>query len=409
MHTLELRRRRAALVEQARELLTVAGNEKRDLNSEENTKYDKIMSDVDSLKVQIDREERQSSLESELRESVREPNRPAVNENRKSGNVADSEEYRDAFVSYLRFGLSDLTSEQRSVLGEGFQRSAQSVGTGAAGGYTIPQGFNNALEVAMKAYSSVESVAAGMDTTSGNDIPWPTINDTTNTGRLITESTAATNTEVTFGSVTMKAFYFSSDSILVPFELLQDNDVNLESVLGELLGERLGRVKNTYFTTGTGTSQPKGVVAESTLGVTAASATAITYNELLDLQHSVDPAYRANARYMFADSTLKAIKKLADSQGRPLWLAGTAVKEPDTINGYAYTINQDMSAIATGVKSVLFGDFKKYKVRRVKGTQLFRISEKYVENRQVAFVAYVRADGRAVNAGTNPIKHLIQA
>jgi len=408
MTTLELRRKRAALVEQAREVLNTASTEKRDLTSEENSKYDRIMADVDGLKTQIEREERLSGLESEMRESIREPQRPAV-EDRKAKNLAASEEYRDAFVAYLRGGMGELSSEQRSVLSEGFQRSAQSVGTGAAGGYTVPQGFESAIDKASKEFSSVEAVSSTMNTTSGNDIPWPTINDTTNSGRLITESTGATNTEVTFGSVTMKAYYFSSDSVLIPFELLQDSDIDLESLIGELLGERLGRIKNTYFTTGTGSSQPKGVVAESVLGVTAASATAITFNELLDLQHSVDPSYRKNARYMFADSTLKAIKKLADSQGRPLWLPGTAVKEPDTVNGYAYTINQDMSAIATGVKSVLFGDFSKYKVRNVKGTQLFRIAEKYIENRQVAYVAYMRADGRAVNAGTNPIKHLIQA
>jgi HK97 family phage major capsid protein len=125
--------------------------------------------------------------------------------------------------------------------------------------------------------------------------------------------------------------------------------------------------------------------------------------------HSVDPAYRANARYMFNDGTLKVLKKKKDGDGQYLWLSGLAVREPDTIMGKPYTINQHMASIATGAKVALFGDFSKYYIRRVAGVQVLRLTERYADYNQTAFLMFARADGALVDAGTNPIKHLINA
>jgi hypothetical protein len=153
---------------------------------------------------------------------------------------------------------------------------------------------------------------------------------------------------------------------------------DLDGWLATKLGTRIARITNTHFTTGDGASKPGGVVTGATLGYTAGNSTSsgetasITYDDLIELEHSVDPAYRKKARYMMSDAALKVIKKVKDGIGRPLWVAGLDVGAPDTINAFPYTINQDMAAPAASAKSVLFGDFSNYFIRRVAGIQVLR-------------------------------------
>ena len=136
------------------------------------------------------------------------------------------------------------------------------------------------------------------------------------------------------------------------------------------------------------------------------SVTTTTYGELVDLQHSVDPIYRqAGAEWMFHDSTLAAIKKLEDSQGRPLWNVNIAGPEPDLILGSPYRINNHMAVMAASAKSILYGLMGKYVVRRVRDMVLLRLVERYADLLQVGFLAFVRSDGNLVDAGTAPVKH----
>src|SRR5690606_10577729 len=120
----------------------------------------------------------------------------------------------------------------------------------------------------------------------------------------------------------------------------------------------------------------------------------------------VDPAYRMQAEFMFHDQTLRELKKLRDQEGRPLWLPGIAVREPDTILGYRYVINQHMPQMAAGQRSVLSGAFSKYHIRDVMDILLIRLDEVYAEYGQVAFLAFSRHDGTLLDAGTHPIKAL---
>jgi HK97 family phage major capsid protein len=115
-----------------------------------------------------------------------------------------------------------------------------------------------------------------------------------------------------------------------------------------------------------------------------------------------------NARFMFADSTLKVLKKKKDGDGQYLWSSGVAIKEPDRIGGYPYVINQSMDAIGSGKKPIMFGDFAKYYIRRVAGADVLRLTERYADYNQTGFLAFQRWDGNLVDAGTNPLKHLVQ-
>ena len=210
----------------------------------------------------------------------------------------------------------------------------------------------------------------------------------------------ADDDDVAFGEVKLNAYIYDTGIVRVPLELLQDSAFNIEALMNELFGERLGRTANAVLTTGTGSSQPRGIVTAASSTVTAASATAFTGDELIDLQHSVDPAYRASprCRWMFNDSTLADIRKLKDGQGNYLWQMGDVrVNEPATILGHPYSVNQACPSVATGTRPIVFGDFSRYIVRKVIGFTVLTLRERYAENFQVGMVGFKRFDGELLN------------
>lgn len=407
MNSKKLREQRAKLVADAR-LITDAVADGETMTAENSAKFDAIMAEADRLKGEIERVERLSDVEADLNARVeRRAGRDSLSADEAKAKL-DIE--AAAFKHYLRNGMHGMPDDLRAVAVPRFQ-AAQGTGSDAAGGYTVPDGFYGQIMSAELAFGGMlePGVCDVFTTSTGNPLPIPTDNDTANEGAILGENTQAGEQDVTFGAVTLNGHTYTSKIIRVANQLLQDSAFDLNSFLSAKLGMRVARIMHRHFTVGDGASKPTGVVNASTLGVSAAGAAAITPDELIDLAHSVDPAYRTGARYMMADGTLKAVKKLKDSQNRYLWLAGLAVKEPDTINGYPYSINQHMAAMTTGNKSMLFGQFSKYMIRNVAGILVMRLVERYADYNQTGFVMFQRADGNLVDAGTNPIKHLLQA
>ena len=285
-----------------------------------------------------------------------------------------------------------------------------SINLPTAGSYLIPEGFIANLERAMLEFGGMRQVADVMRTTSGEPMPWPTVNDTSNEGVLINENTAVTELDPAFGNVTFYAHKYTSRMVQVPNELLEDSAFNLAVEIGSILGERLGRIGNRHCTTGDGAGKPYGVVTRATVGVTTAAATAITADEIIDLIHSVDPSYRTNASFMLNDGIIQYIRKLKDGTGQYLWQPGLQAGVPDRILGYPVVVNQHMqSTVATGTRTVLFGAFNKYKIRDVGSIRMKRLDERYADSDQVAFLAFARLDGNLLDAGTNPVKCIVQA
>lgn len=402
MSVMELRQKRAAVAEQARQILTQASQEGRAMSQEEEQKWDKMMADVDSLRSTIEKMEKQAEVDSQLEARMEVKARA---EHNASPMAPTQDQVSSAFRSWVLNGVEGLNGEQRAILKE---MRAQST-SNTAGGYTIPQGFYNQLIDGMKAYGGVREAGATILTTaSGNTLPIPTVDDTSNVGAILAENTAASAQDVTFGQKSLGAYKYTSKVVLVSYELMQDSAFNMEAFLAQKLAERIGRITNTHFTTGDGSSKPYGVVAGAALGKTGANGqtTSVTYDDLVDLLHSVNRAYRnPNAAFMMADSTYKAVRKLKDSNGLPIWATNVANGAPDTLLGARIVINDDVAAMAASAKSILFGDFSNYYIRDVQGVELYRISDKYIESGQVGFVAFSRHDGVLVDAGQNPIKY----
>lgn len=295
---------------------------------------------------------------------------------------------------------------------DGLQESrALSAYTLASGGVLVPDTLVQQMEINMLAFGGMRQVSETIVTSNGGELNWPTADDTSNTGEQLGESASiGSSTDPTFGAVTWNAYKFSSKPVLVPYELLEDSIIDLPRVLGAMLGERLGRITNTKFTTGSGGATPKGIVTAATLGVTAASATAIAASEVFDLVHRIDPAYRTGAGFMMHDNIVLHLRKLTNGDGDWLWQSGMREGVPDRLADYPMTINQDMaSSVATSNKTLLFGQLSKYKIRRVNEIRLYRLEERYRDNDQDGFVAFVREDGNLLDAGTAPVKYLQQA
>jgi HK97 family phage major capsid protein len=290
------------------------------------------------------------------------------------------------------------------------ERRALSAHQGSSGAFLIGSTLVQALEVNMLAFGGVEQAAEVIVTQTGEEMSWPTADDTSNEGEMIGENPSSANTaDPTFAAVRWNAYEFGSKAVKVPVRLLEDAPTTFAQTLGEMLGTRLGRAKNRKFTTGTGVSQPKGIVTAATLGKTTASATALTADEVIEFQHSVDPAYRdqPGAGFMAHDSILLQIRLLKAGDGHYIWQSGLVQAMPDMLLNKPVTVNQHMdSALAASNKIMLFGQLTKYKVRRVRDIVILRLKERGAELRQEWFLAFQRADGNLLDAGTAPIKYL---
>lgn len=396
----KLKEERASVWEQTKVVLDEA--REHGFDAERQAKHAELDATLERLSAQIDAEEKLYNMQRASGEFA---------EQRAEETGVSVESYDSVFRKWCAEGSLALESNERAILRGGqvtFENRAQQVATGAAGGYTVPEGFWNRVSETLKAYGGVEGVANVLSTDSGNTLPWPTNDGTANKGAILGEGSQITEQDETFGTRDLGAYMYTSKLIRVSYQLLQDTAIDVEGFLARKMAERLARIRNEHFTTGTGTAQPDGIVTGATTGKTAASGTAITGDEILDLIHSVDPAYRSNGQFMFSDSVLADIRKLKDSDGRYLWQPSVQVGEPNTLFGYGYTINQDMAGTDLSATSMLFGDFREgYVVRNVRGLQVVRLDERYADYLQVGWFAFLRCDATKDNTGA--YKALVQA
>jgi HK97 family phage major capsid protein len=396
------REQRAALATETRALMDAHPGDK--WGAEQQQKYDGLVNQIERLDGEITREQKVLDIEAKQKHSVRD--RAA-----REGISDDEAEHRNqgdkaVFRAWLAGGVENLTPEQREVVAQRREalRNTMSTTTGGEGGYLVPNEFSASLLESLKEYGGMRSVAQVIRTETGAAMDFPTTDATSEEGEIVGENGGVTNEDPTFGTMGHVVYKFSSKDIAVPFELLQDSAIDLEAHIRQRLQERLGRITNRMFTTGSGANQPHGATIGAAAGKIGAAGqvASVGWEDLIDLIHSVDPAYRrsASCSLMFHDNTLRELKKLKDNQGRPLWLPGIDVAEPATLAGERYTINQDMPVMAASAKSILFGDFSRYLIRDVMQVALFRMTDSaYTKKGQVGFLAFMRSGGRLMDTG----------
>jgi len=307
------------------------------------------------------------------------------------------------FARWLRGGDNALNAEEWAAV-----RNTMSTTTGSEGGYTIQTEVASTIMDALKALGGVRAVATVLPTAMGNPMSFPTSDGTTETGEQVDENATATGADPVLGTLALNTYKFSSKIVACPVELLQDSTVDIEAFIAGRQNTRIARITNQRFTTGTGTSQPRGVVTAAGAGKVGATGQTLTviYDDMVDLIHSVDPAYRAlpGCAFMMHDDSLKAIRKMKDDQGRPIYLPGydgLAGAMPESLMGYPIQINQEMAVMAADAKSILFGNFKFYYVRDVVGSvAIHRFTDSaYAKLGQVGFLRFSRHGGNLLDVG----------
>lgn len=322
---------------------------------------------------------------------------PAVN----VGTAKKDDTLERAFNHYIRTG-----KENADLV----QLRAQSEGTGTEGGYLVPEGFRDKLVDRMKAFGGLANVVENLTTSTGNPLPWPTIDDTSNVGDIVAEGgTFSSGADLVFGTANLGAYKYmagggSNLPLRVSVELLQDAAFDVEGLISRKLGERIARLQATHLVSGNGTAQPLGIV----YGLTGTEvSSALSYDDLVDAIHRVDPAYReTGCRWAFNDAALAAIKKIKDSHGDPIWRPLSADMATDTgggtLLGYPVTIDQGFSNLTltsgAGINWGVFGNLSEgYVKRNVKDFTLVVNPWTRAANGQVEFTAWARMDATRQN------------
>lgn len=387
------------------EIQSAAEKEGRDWTAEERVNWDAANTDIDIVSADIERLERMANLESvDYRQVLQGSGTDEPGDTGGSAEERETAAYETAFGQFVRGGTDFCTAEQRQLL---LAHRAESrdlgVTTPSAGGYLVPPGYRAVMTETMKAFGGLINFANVITTSTGNPLQWPTNDDTGNIGAILAENTVIPTQDVVIGTRAIGAYTYTSKLVRVSLQLLQDSAFNIDTWLPRKLGQRIGRAVADHLVNGTGTGMPTGILPSATnftgtaIGLAAflANTSGATYNAVIDLEHSVDPAYRqaGACRFIFNDNTLAVLRKCKDTQQRPLWLPVPVPGMPATINGLPYTIDQAMPNAANPAKVMLFGDFNAgYVVRQVLDVQAVRLAERYADFLQVGFFGFMRLD-----------------
>ncbi len=382
---LELREKRAKAWETAKNFLDSRRSENGLVSDEDNATYEKMEAEVINLGKEIDRLERQTAIDLELSKAVSAPllEKPHISgKELKTGRA--SNEYKNAFWQVMRNKA-------------GFEvRNALQVGTDTEGGFLVPDEFEHTLIEALEEENIFRGLANTIQTSSGDrKIP---IVATKGTASWVDEEGAIPESDDSFSQVSIGAYKLAT-MIKVSEELLNDSVFNLESYIATEFGRRIGNKEEEAFFTGDGTGKPTGILDATgggQLGKSTSGATSISFDEIMDLFYSLKSPYRKNATFLMNDSTVKAIRKLKDGSGQYIWQPSMTAGTPDTILNRPVLTSAYMPEIASGNKTVVFGDFKYYWIADRQGRSFKRLNELFAVTGQVGFVATQRVDGKLI-------------
>ena len=384
---LEMRQKRADLWDKAKAFLDEHEGENGLMSAEDTEEYERMEQEVADMGHAIERLERAAQLDKEMNETAGpvlagQPERPAPAADTKRGTASDA--YKKAFWNSIRGRVNyDV-------------RNALQVGELTEGGYTVPDEFEHQLIEALQEENIMRGLVHVISTSSG-DRKIPLV---TNYGNAswIEEEQQIPESDVGFGQITLGAHKLAT-AIRISQELLNDSAFDLASFIAHEFQRRAGAAEEEAIISGDGSHKPIGLLHDTLgaeVGVTTASATAITADELIDLQHSLKSGYRRKASFIMNDAAIKAIRKLKDGMGQYLWQPSIREGVPDTILNTRVYMSNYMPLVEAGKKVILYGDYSYYWLADRAGRTLQRLNELYALTDQVGFKLTERLDGRLI-------------
>ncbi len=387
----DLLEERAALVEGQREILDTAETENRSLTAEDRQKYDQQGERISEIQDDVRRYEAQAEAEDFANKSERQA--PSLDGDGEGGETAErgraSDEYRDAFNAYARG--EELSEEQRSTL---------NTGADVEGGYAVAEQWT-ALHERLRESGTMRQLAEVITTETGGPLHIP--REKPEGGDAAAPGIVAEQEEIPddadeLDEVILNAFKFARIT-KASEEMVQDALFDVAGYVGRRLGFQLGRAANGGYVNGSGVGQPEGLFKGSLVGLTLASKTAISSDEVIDLTYKVIAPYRKGACYLANDLTIGAIRKTKDSVGQYLWQPSLQQGRPDTLNGYPIYADPDVAVLGAINTNVLgFGNVQlAYTIRDVLGVAIKFLDQRYAEKDQVAWRGKLRTDGGIVD------------
>lgn len=391
----ELRERRNNLAREAKNQLAEKGSIT--WTKEEQQTFDNRVDELERLDAQIAAHQRDLDKRAEDIAPRNDPEKPK-NERQKAVEI------------FLRKTFQDMTPEEVAAV-----RNTMSTTTGSQGGYTVQSEVASSFVDAMKDYAGMRRVSSQVTTSKGNDMSWPTTDGTSEVGEIVSQNSAASSADASFGTAPVNTVKFGSKIITVPIELLQDSEIDVVALVQKRLRDRIGRIQNQKFSQGSGTGEPFGITVAASVGKTGATGQTLTiiYDDFVDMVDSVDVAYLAEGdlTWQFGQTLRKVARKIKDTAGRPIWTpnydAGIAGGFVDELLGYPVNINNDMPAPGANNVSLSFGQHKKYLIRDALEVTLFRFDDSaYLKQGQVGFLGWARAGGNLLDtAAVKTYKH----
>ena len=383
----ELRTRRAKAWDQTKAFLDSHRSDKGILSAEDTQTYERMEQEIVDLGHEIERQERLDAMEREMAAPVSAPITSKPDNSKsdtKTGRASDA--YKTAFWNQIR-SKNMMTPELKNALQEGVD---------SEGGYLVPDEYEHTLVMGLEGANVIRAHAHAFTTSNGvHKIP---VVASKGTASWIDEEGAYTESDDVFGQEQIDAHKLGT-IIKVSEELITDSVFDLEQYFTAEFARRIGSKEEEAFLVGNGVKKPTGLLNETggaQLGVTAASATAITADELIDLYYSLKSPYRKNAIWILNDSTIKAIRKLKDGSGQYLWQPAIKDGEVNTILGKPYFTSSYAPEIGSAAKSILFGDLNFYWIGDRQGITFKRLNEKYADMGQIGFLASKRVDAKLV-------------
>lgn len=380
----DLREKRASVWEQAKSFLDEHRQENGLISAEDNAVYEKMEQEVVDLGKEIERLERQEMMDRELAAATTKPlaTRPDRGAEEKTGRATDA--YREAFWGVMRNKVNPSV------------QNALQIGQDSEGGYLVPDEYEQQLIQALQEVNVMRTLCHVISTSHG-DRKIPVV-ASHGTAEWMDEAGAFEESDDSFTQVSLSAYKLGT-MLKVSDELLHDAFFDLEAYVATEFARRIGAAEEEAFLLGDGNNKPTGLLNSTggaSTGVTAASATAITLDEVIDLYHSLKAPYRKQASFVVNDATVKAIRKLKDGQGQYLWQPSVTAGTPDTILNRPMVTSQYMPTAGAGEKTILFGDFSYYWIADRQGRTFKRLNELYAAKGQVGFLAWQRLDAKLI-------------
>lgn len=388
MTILEMMNKRSKAWTAAKNFAESHKNEQGVLSDEDYATYQGMEKEIENMSREISRMQREAAMEDELNKPVNtpitaKPMNGGKEKEEKKGRAAD--DYKKNFWNVMRSKVPNPTI-----------MNALQEGVDTEGGYLVPDEFEHTLVEALEEENMFRKLAHVIQTSSGErKIPVVASKGSAN---WIDEEGPYVDSDDSFGQVTIGSFKLGT-TIKVSEELINDSVFPLEEYISKEFARRIGSREEEAFFTGDGNGKPLGFLAAkggAEVGVTAASATAITADEIIDLYYSLKTPYRKNAVWILNDATVKAVRKLKDSTGQYLWQPSLTEGTPDKLLGRPVYTSAYMPTAAAGAKTIAFGDFKYYWIADRQGRCFRRLNELYATTGQVGFLGSQRVDGKLI-------------